>query len=60
MSEQKDVHKNREARTFAFQFLYHFQWEDFYKDAEELQKNLATDDQSKIITIHLILLQVFY
>lgn len=48
MSEKKDIHENREARTFAFQFLYHFQWEDFYQDANELQQNLAANDQSKI------------
>ena len=48
MSEKKDIHKNRQARTFAFQFLYHFQWEDFYQDANELQQKLAANDQSTI------------
>ena len=48
MSQEKDIHKNRQARTFAFQFLYHFQWEDFYTDAAELQQKLAANDQSEL------------
>jgi N utilization substance protein B len=46
--DQQNHHKNREARVFAFQFLYHFQWDDFFADAKMLQESLESKDNSDV------------
>jgi N utilization substance protein B len=42
-----NMHENRKARTFAFQFLYHFQWEDFFQNARDLQADLEKGKDSQ-------------
>ena len=48
MSEEKKLHKNRKARVFAFQFLYHFQWENFFDDAAHLQESLEKNETAAL------------